>query len=170
MQLCEWFNSSTIQIQNFISSPSEFYDIKTPIKYNNILSKVKRSDNKFKLELFNQPFVNDDKLICSHKYQISFNDNQHQILKNYYQECKKVYDLCVDIWNDYKECTHNWQIFKDVVFQFLYRNSNTKNLPINQIKLLIINELKKKQNEYDIENEKNKDLIAKLKAEKKRNL
>ena len=167
MQLCEWFNSSTIQIQNFISSPSEFYDIKTPKKYNNILSTVKKSDNNFNLKLFNEPFVNDDKLLYSHKYQISFNDNQHQILKDYYKECKKVYDLCVDIWNDYKECTHNWQIFKDVIFQFLYRNTDTKNLPINQIKLLIINELKKKQNEYDIENEKNKDLIIKLKAEKK---
>jgi hypothetical protein len=34
MQICEWFNSSTIQIQNFISSPNDFYDIKTPKNYN----------------------------------------------------------------------------------------------------------------------------------------
>ena len=167
MQICEWFNSSTIQIQNFISSPGEFYDIKTPKNYNNVLSSVKKSDNNFDLKLFNQPFVNNNKILCSHKYQIYFNDNQHTILKDYFEECKKVYDLCVDIWSDYKDCTHNWQIFKDVVFQFLYRNTNTKLLPIEQIKLLIINELKKKQNEYNIENGKNKDLITKLKNEKK---
>jgi len=167
MQICEWFNSSTIQIQNFISSPSEFYDVKTPTKYKDVLSSIKKSDNNFNLKLFNKPFVNDDEILYSHKYQISFNGNQHKILKDYFEECKKVYDLCVDIWSDYKECTHNWQIFKDIVFQFLYRNSNTKILHVEQIKLLIINELKKKQNEFNIENEKNKDLITKLKNEKK---
>ena len=91
MQICEWFNSSTIQIQNFISSPGEFYDIKIPKNYNNILSSVKKSDNNFDLQLFNQSFINNDKILYSHKYQIYFNDNQHKILKNYFEECKKKF-------------------------------------------------------------------------------
>ena len=165
MQLCEWFDCSTIQIQNFISSPFDFFDIKTPKKYNNVLSSLKKSNNDFNLKLFNDEFFNDDKLISSHKYQINFSKEQHNILKDYFKECKKVYDLCVDIWTDYNDCTSNWQIFKDVIFQYLYRDANTKNLPINQIKKLIIDELKKKQNEFNLENEKNKVLIDKLKKE-----
>lgn len=149
MQLCEWFNSSTIHIQNFISSPFDFIDTKTPKKYNHILSSLKKSNNNFNLKIFNDEFVNDDKLISSHKYQIFFSEEQHNILKEYFKECKKVYDLCIDIWTDYKDCTSNWQIFKDVVFQYLYRNINAKNLPIIQIKKLIIDELKKKQNEFN---------------------
>jgi putative transposase len=165
MQLCEWFDSSTIQIQNFISTPNDFFDTKTPKKYDNVLSSLKKSDNNFNLKLFNDEFSNDDLLISSHKYQINFNEKQHKILEGYYKECKKIYDLCIDIWTDYKECTSNWQIFKDVIFQYLYRNDNVKNLPITQIKNLIINELKKKQNEFNLENEKNKELIDKLKKE-----
>lgn len=165
MQLCEWFDCSTIHIQNFISSPFEFFDTKIPKKYNNVLSSLKKSDNNFNLKLFNDEFINDDELISSHKYQLSFSDTQHEILKDYFKECKKVYDLCVEIWTDYKDCTSNWMILKDVIFQYLYRDSNTKNLSINQIKKLIIDELKKKQNAFDLANEKNKVLIDKLKKE-----
>jgi hypothetical protein len=165
MELCEWFNTSSIHIQNFISLPNNFSDVKSPEKYHNVLSSLKKSNNNFNLQLFNDKFTNNDELIFSHKYQIYFDEEQHNILKDYFRECKKVYDLCVDIWSDYKECTSNWMIIKDVVFQYLYRNVNSKNLPINQIKKLIIDELKKKQKEFDLENEKNKILIDKLKKE-----
>lgn len=164
MQTCEWFNNSTTQIQKFISLPNDFNDIETPLKYNNVLSSLKKSNNNFKLNLFDDICV-DNELICSHKYNIIFNDEQHNILKKYFDECKKVYDLCVDVWTDYKDCTSNWMIFKDVLFEFLYRNKDTKNLQINEIKLLIINELKKKQNEFDLNNDKNKELIDKLKKD-----
>ena len=170
MKICEWFNSSTMQIQNFISFPNDFYNDNNNninIKYNNVISSVKKSDNHFDLQLFNKSFINNEPLIFSHKYKIVFTNEQNLILKNYFKECYKIYNLCVDIWNDYKECTSNWQIFKDVLFYFLYRNSNTNNLSISQIKLLIINELKKKQNEYNIENDKNQDLINKLKKDAK---
>jgi hypothetical protein len=40
-------------------------------------------------------------------------------------------------------------------------------LEINEIKTLIINELKKKQNDFNLENQKNKDVIDKLKKENK---
>jgi len=167
MQICEWFNSSTIHIQNFISSPFDFNNNKTPSEYNGVLSSIKKSNNNFNLKLFDQPFVNNDEIICSHKYLIVFNDEQQSILKDYYKECKKVYDLCVDIWSDYKNCTCEWRIFKDTIFEYLYRNFETKNLPIDQIKLLIINKLKKIQTDYDLKNNKNKELINKLKNENK---
>jgi len=119
MQLCEWFNSYAIPIQNFISSPFDFYDIKTPKKYNNVLSSLKKSDNNFNLKLFNDEFVNNEQLISSHKYNINFSEEQHNILTNYFGECKKVYDLCIDIWSDYKDCTSNWQLFKDIEIPIL---------------------------------------------------
>ena len=103
MKLCEWFNSSTINIQNYISSHIDFFDIKTPKKYSNVLTSLKKSNNNFNLNLFNDKFINDNKLISTHKYQIIFSDEQHDILKDYFKECKKIYDLCVDIWNDYKD-------------------------------------------------------------------
>ncbi len=167
MEICNWIEPSTIQIQKFISSPYDFFDFKKQHKYSNVVSNIKKSINKFKLNLFNQEFTNDDALIGSHKYLIYFNDKQHEILKGYFGECKKIYDLCVDIWKDYNNVTSNWHIFKDTVFHFLYRDSNSKNLSINNIKKLIINELKKKQNEYNLENDKNKEKISKLKQEAK---
>ena len=115
MQLCKWFNTNSIKIQNYISSPGEFYDIKTPTKYENILSSLKKSDNKFNLKLFVQPFQSNDDIICSHKYQITFSNEQHNILSDYFNECCKIYNLCVDIWNDHKDCTSNWFIFKECI-------------------------------------------------------
>ncbi len=167
MEICNWYEPSTIKIQNFISSPYDFQNTKTPLKYKNILSSVKKSSNNFKLNLFSDNFINNDELICSNKYLINFTDNQHKILKKYFGECKKVYDLCVDVWKDYKDVTSNWHLFKDVVFKHLYRDANSKNQPIQQIKFLIVNELKNKQNEFNIENNKNKDIIKKLKDEAK---
>lgn len=165
MQICEWFNSSTLQIQNFIASPLEFTNFKIPDKYKNVISSLQKSNNNIKLECFDKFNNDDNKVICSHKYQINFTKEQHDILVGYYEECEKVYNLCVDIWNDYKNVTSNWQIFKDVVFTYLYRNNNNNDL--GQIKTLIINELKKKQKKYNLENSKNKDVIDKLKKEAK---
>ena len=38
MNLCEWYNEDTIRIQNYISNPLDFYKVKPPTKYKNILS------------------------------------------------------------------------------------------------------------------------------------
>lgn len=167
MQICNWYEPSTIKIQNFISLPYDYSFIKTPNKYKNVISCLKKSKNNFNLNLFNNKYSNGEELLCSHKYLIKFDDKQHQILKEYFSESKKVYDLCVDIWKDYKDVTSNWHIFKDVLFKHLYRDSNSKNKSINQIKTLVINDLKKLQNDYNLENVKNQNEIKKLKDEAK---
>ena len=41
MNICEWYNRETIQIQNYFATPNEFYDIKVPDKYKNVLGDVK---------------------------------------------------------------------------------------------------------------------------------
>lgn len=152
MNICNWFNNDTIQIQNYIAYPNEFYDIKVPDKYKNILSSVKKSDNNFKLNFLDN-FNNDkiDNIICSHKYQINFSKKQHEILVNYFKECTMIYNLCVDIWKDFSNVTTNWQLLKDVIFKYIYKNKNN-NFNITTARILIINELKKKQEEYNIFN------------------
>lgn len=163
MNICEWYSVDTLKIQNYISNPFDFYCVDTPNKYKNILSSVKKSDNNFKLNFLDD--YNDDKvdnIICSHKYQINFSNKQHKILINYFNECAMIYNLCVDIWKDYPNVTTNWQLLKDIIFKHIYRDK-IDNFNIITAKNLIINELKKKQEEYNIFNLDNQQKINKLK-------
>ena len=81
MELCNWIDSSTIRIQNFISTPFDFYNFKVANNYSNIISSLKKSDNNFKLNLFNDPLTNNDELISAHKYLINTGcyDNIYQL-------------------------------------------------------------------------------------------
>lgn len=163
MNICEWYSVDTLKIQNYISNPFDFYCVDTPNKYKNILSSVKKSDNNFKLNFLDD--YNDNKvdnIICSHKYQINFSNKQHKILINYFNECAMIYNLCVDIWKDYPNVTTNWQLLKDIIFKYIYRDK-IDNFNIITAKNLIINELKKKQEEYNIFNLDNQQKINKLK-------
>ena len=163
MNICEWYNVNTIQIQNYIASPNEFYDTKVPDKYKNVLSSLKKSDNNFKLNFLDDYKVkDDDDIICSHKYQINFSKEQHEILIKYFKECVIIYNLCVDIWKEFSNVTTNWQLLKDVIFNHIYRNKND-NFNILNAKNLIINELKKKQDEFNILNQANQEKIKELK-------
>src|SRR3989339_215296 len=138
MQTCEWFNDTAKNIQKKISSCDDFKCVKTPKNYIGVVSDLKKSTNKYNLNLFTDKPVATENFISSHRYLLHFNKEQHEILKGYFSECKRVYDLCVDIWTDYKKCTSIWMLLKDVVFEFLYRNPKTKILPIEEIKMLII--------------------------------
>ena len=167
MNLCEWYNEDTIRIQNYISNPLEFYKVKTPTKYKNILSSVKKSDNNFKLN-FLDDFNNNkvDNIICSHKYQINFSNKQHQILIEYFKECSMIYNLCVDIWKELPNVTTNWQLLKDIIYKHIYRN-RVDNFNISIAKTLIINDLKKKQEEFNIFNLANQKQINEIKQKVK---
>jgi putative transposase len=163
MNICEWYNRETILIQNYIATPNEFYDTKVPNKYKNVLSSLKKSDNIFKLNFLDDYKVKENNdIICSHKYQINFSKKQHEILIKYFKECNMIYNLCVDIWKEYSNVTTNWQLLKDVIFNHIYRTKND-NFNILNAKNLIINELKKKQEDYNITNQKNQEKIKELK-------
>jgi putative transposase len=163
MQKCDWFNDDIKKFQSIIASPENFKAIKIENKYKNIISLLSKSNIKFDLKLPNND-INDEIIICSHKYKIHFSDSQHNILKKYFNECFKIYNLCVDIWKDYNEITTNWQLLKDVIFHYLYRDKTKNpndNMDIN--KELIIKELKKRQSDYNLQNEENQEKIRKLK-------
>ena len=172
--ICEWFNNSTLKLQNYIPSHTEFKNKLIYENYTNILSSVKTSvsltqnnNNKsdFKFNLFSDN-KNNDELISSHKYQINFSEEQHLILKSYFDECTGLYNLCVDIWTEYFNMSSSWQLVKDVIFKHLYRSN--KDNDIDVIKQLIITDLKKLKNDYDADTLKNKAVIDKLKAEYKK--
>ena len=163
MTLCEWYNDAVKQMHTKLSSIDDFYDINNNDykKYTNILSLIKKSDNKIDFKVVNKFSNNDDILFSSHRYRINFSDVQHKIIQSYFNESIKLYNICVDIWKEYNDMQTNWMIIKDVIFDYYYRFNNGKT--INEIRTLIINELKNKQKEYEIENEKYKDIIDELK-------
>ena len=94
--ISEWFNSTTLDLQTFVPADREF--IKAPINknYTNVLFDFKKSESNITFNLFTD-YDNNDELLFSHKYKINFTNQQHKILVGYFKECKKIYDLCVDI-------------------------------------------------------------------------
>ena len=171
--ICEWFNSSTLKLQNYIPSHNDYKITEINKNYTNILSSVKtynpsalNNKSNFQFNLFNNDVLDNGELICSHKYQINFSDEQHLILESYFRECAGLYNLCVDIWKEYPNVSSCWQLVKDIIFKHLYRSND--NNDIDTIKQLIITDLKKLKNEYDADTEKNKVFISKLKEEYKK--
>ena len=159
MVICEWFNNNVIKLKEKISNTNNFNNINTYKKYSNIITDLKISNNNFN---FNMPInlFNEETLIATHKYKINFNNNQQQILLQYFNECNKLYNLCIDIWNDYKDMTSNYFIVKDVIFKYFYRNKYDN---IDNVKKNIINELKEKQDIFNITKQKNQEKINELK-------
>ena len=164
----EWFDDpSIVQIKKHISLPKNFTKSKTHNKYDNVITNVYKSNNKYK---FNVPYDTDynDVNIYTHKYFVYFTDFQKSILKKYFVECLTIYNLCVNIYNLYNDITTEWRIVKDVIFDVIYRNNNN-NLTLKQKYQLIIDSLKQKKVEYDLENNPYKEAIcqAKLIAKQK---
>lgn len=159
MVICEWFDNNVIKLKEKISNTNNFNNINTDKKYSNIITDLKISNNNFN---FNMPInlFNEETLIATHKYKINFNNNQQQILLQYLNECNKLYNLCIDIWNDYKDMTSNYFIVKDVIFKYFYRNKYDN---IDNVKKNIINELKEKQDIFNITKQENQEKINELK-------
>jgi len=161
--ICKWYNNDIIELQKNIPFPEKFRKSKIKsklnINYKNVLDDVQFNTSK---HLFNLPIIDDnnDTLERTYKYKINFSKEQHNILKLYFNECNTIYNLCVDIFKDYDKMTDNWMILKDVIYDIYYRDKNT----IKNSKKLIIEKLKLIDKEYDLENEKNKEKIEKLKT------
>jgi putative transposase len=156
--ICEWYNKDIIQLQKNIPFPEKYKKTKVSDNYKNVLEDVKtcKSKHLFNIEKYNE--VNN--LELTYKYKIKFNEEQHTILKLYFNECNIIYNLCVDIWKEYKNITDNWMILKDAIYDIYYRDKNT----IKESKKLIIERLKKNNDEYNLENKQNKEKIDKLKS------
>jgi putative transposase len=159
MITCDWFNDDVIKLKQISSNQTDFNFIEPPKNYQNIITDLKKSSKIVNLNLQHNE-IKDEDLISTHKYKINFSESQHKILVEDFKECLKLYNLCVDIWTEYKDMSDNYFIVKDVIFNYLYRQNNDN---IDNIKQLIISELKDKKKEYDIENEINKDKIKILK-------
>jgi len=159
MVICEWFDNNVVKLKEKISNTNNFNNINTDKKYSNIITDLKISNNNYN---FNMPInlFDEETLIATHKYKINFNNNQQQILLQYFNECDKLYNLCIDIWNDYKDMTSNYFIVKDVIFKYFYRNKYDN---IDNVKKNIINELKEKQDIFNITRQANQEKINELK-------
>ena len=133
---------------NEYKSVKDFNDINIDKKYTNykkILSDVKTFSNKLTNVDFssikNEP--DDSDIIRCFKYEIKFSKDQQNKLNNYYNECEKVYNLCVDIWNSNKQhyrFISNWIFLKDTIYKYLYRSNLTD---MNIIKQEINKHIKK---------------------------
>lgn len=155
--ICEWYNKDIIQLQKNVPFPEKYKKIKVSDNYKNVLEDVKTCKSKYLFNIEKHNEINNFEL--TYKYKIKFSEEQHNILKIYFNECNIIYNLCVDIWKEYNDMTDNWMILKDAIYDIYYRDKNT----IKESKKLIIERLKKNNNEYNLENKQNKEKIDKLK-------
>src|SRR5271154_2443397 len=164
--LCNWFDRNVTQFQGIVPFPEDIKSKPPDDKFKNVLSDFHHFDNgASKLVTFNHLVEknNGGTLLRSHKYMITFTNEQKVILDKYFKECKTVYDLCVDIWSKYNDMTHNKYIVKDVIFKHFYRSNNK---PLYQdIVNNIVNDLKQLREDFNKTLEENKEERTKLKSE-----
>lgn len=122
---------------NYKDLPDIFFSHfdKTKKKYNKIFekSKIKNIDlpmDEFvkKIEYISEKYEKDllkyDKIIRSFKYLLDFNDEQKNIIHKWFDECDKVYNKCVDIYNNTNNFDLNYKKSKVNIFKMLYKNED----------------------------------------------
>ena len=112
-----WFDKC-VKLQKYIPYPEEYKKKDIESKYTNILFDLKKNKSKHLFNLNNQNEINNT-FFTTYKYKINFSKNQHNILKKYFKECHTIYNLCIDIWKDYKDMTDNWMILKDAIYDIV---------------------------------------------------
>ncbi len=158
---CEWFDKHVKRFNEIIPFPEEFDEYHVPEKYKNIVSELFKITNNYRFNDFDE-CEKVDKFLLTHKYKINFSNEQHLKLQKYFIECTRLYNFCVDIWTDYNEMTTCWQIVKDSIFDHLYRFKNDDQ-DLKEVRSKVIEDLKKRRQEFDLENQKNQELINKQK-------
>jgi len=143
----DWFDDKFISFQNIVRPPDFFKTAPIPPNYENVLHEFSSCYNSSKNDLIQiqdhgiDPEVDKkDEMIRTHRYKLSFTDDQIKILTGYFNECTILYNLCVDIWKKYNDVTDSWQLLKDIIFKHKYRSN--KSYSHDQLIDLIINELK----------------------------
>ena len=162
---CQWFTDNEKQLSTLLPKLSDFNDNDNDINksYKNVLTDFKLTNFKDNIIKIEEPGICES-LLKSHKYMITFNQQQHQKLQLYFKECEFIYNLCVDIWKNFKFVTTTWQILKDVIYKHVYRVPCRNNYQLLIDK--IIKDLVKLQEQFNLDTEKNKEVIQKLKAER----
>ncbi len=124
----DWFDDKFKIFQPIVKLPSFFKKTESSINYKNILSDLHSYNNKSIITEIHHDIDPDmnpkDDLIRAHRYKLSFDNNQIKILDIYFDECKSLYNLCVDIWKKYNNVTSSWQLLKDIIFKHKYRSKN----------------------------------------------
>lgn len=161
----DWFDDKFKLFQSIVNLPHKYDKVNVSNNYKNIINELYVNNNKNEIKLDKKFIVNnsDEKLYKSHKYELLFSPTQHKILQQYYDECKILYNICVDVWKQYNNMSTSWQLIKDVIFRNYYRSSIKKEY--NQLIDSIVNELKQLKLNYDKDNEKFKEKIEKLKQQ-----
>jgi putative transposase len=162
--LFDWFDDDFKLFQNIIQLPHLYKKIDIPNNYRNIITDLhevkKTSKNSFKID--NIIELDDKDLIGSHKYEITFTNIQKQILTGYFNECERLYNICIDIWKKYPEVTHNWKLLKDVIFKKVYRSLISVTNLDDTIENIIL-DLKKIREIYELNNQQYKEQITQTK-------
>src|SRR5690348_17158052 len=102
-QHCDWFN---IETQKIVYLPEKYKKMITNINFKNVITNVHTCKLKDNISICNTIDDNsNESLERTYKYNINFTKEQKIILRSYFNECTRLYNLCVDIWIDYKEVT-----------------------------------------------------------------
>jgi len=98
-------------------------------KYNKKLEKIIASKSEKKINAlthlekkFKKDFDKHDKIIKSYKYEIEFTDSQKNILGLWFDECNKIYNKCVELYNT-STFNLNYMKSKLDVFNKIYGNN-----------------------------------------------
>lgn len=164
----DWYDDNFKKFNAIIDLPENYKQIQIPINYKNIIDEIYEINNSVKVCLKKEyNITNDTEIIKAHKYKLNFSNEQRSILKSYFSECEKLYNICVDVWKKYNDMTTEWRIVKDIIFKNYYREKYTGSYDSLIDKIII--ELKDGINKYNKENEKYKDEIKKQKDQNKIN-
>lgn len=165
LNISPWFVPQLTNIQKIIPLPDSYKPDNIPSNYINIITDYhvnNANDIAYNInDSIIEPINNkDDKLVRTHTYKIYFNSQQKDTLNKWYLESKRLYDLCVDIWKNYKEIPSNKLFMASIIYKHFYRQNKDKSR--SQIIENIIKELKLNREEYEIKKEQNKDLLNRL--------
>jgi putative transposase len=117
-------------ISNFDSIKKKYKKIYDKLNKKNINLSIEEFKKKIQYigDKYENELNNHDSIIRSYKYLLDFNDEQKNILDKWFLECDKVYNKCVNLYNNTDNFNLNYKKSKLDVFNMIY-GKNKKNAP-----------------------------------------